>query len=142
MSDSEPFDFNSIIDLKEYAKLTDEFLDSIWLRDIISLFEDRFSDFEFMGKLWSSIGNVNWYHSSDSELELNWTFREAGAICAVLHGLNYSDYPIYIDFHYKNGSGNVDKEIADKMKALGWSTVAEEEGLYLIIPPNFGNKND
>jgi len=142
MSDTAPlFDFNTLIDLKEYAKRTDEFLDSLWLRDIISLFEDRFTDFEFIGKLWSSMANTSWYHSCDSELELSWTFREAGAICAVSHGLSYSDYPIYLDFYHTNGAGNVNQEIGVKMKALGWLAVAEEEkGPYLIIPQNFGKE--
>lgn len=130
-------DTTILSDLKEYAKHHEECLESLWFRDIISLFEDRFSDFEFMGKLWASMANVDWYHSREVELELGWTFREAGAICAVLHGLPDSDYPIYLEFNCMHGAGNVNQEIGDKMNALGWSTVASEGGLYLIIPPNF-----
>ena len=114
---------DSLSAYKEYAKKYEEYLEALWLRDIISLFEDRFLDFEFIGKLWSSMTNTDWFHSRDIELDLSWTFRSAGAICTVLHGLLPEDYKSYLEWYHLYGAGNVDSEIGAKMKELGWTYI-------------------
>ena len=70
---------------------------------------------EVCREIWSGLTNVIWYHESEPDKEVTYTFRSAGGLIADLRGEGH-----YMDWYMESTPGVVSTSMADAMSKRGW----------------------
>lgn len=66
-------------------------------------------------EFWSSLANVGWFHESQPEQEVSYSFRAAGGLIAEIRGEGD-----YIDWYCSGPYAVVASWIAEAMASKGW----------------------